>query len=119
VQSASRTVWRGISCALRLLKNRLIFLDGGKDDSYFLEHFVLLGNYVRDPDRFEAMDELFQEFLQQAGVAIPRESDFVEAQQGYQSMLDQAQAMRDEIANLEGQRETATQETGTRRQLPE
>jgi len=39
-----------------LLKNRLIFLDGGKDDSYFLEHFVLLGNYVRDPDRFEAMD---------------------------------------------------------------
>src|SRR5258705_11476182 len=88
-----------------LLKNRLIFLDGGKDDSYFLEHFVLLGNYVRDPDRFEAMDELFQEFLQQAGVAIPRESDFVEAQQGYQSMLDQAQAMRDEIANLEGQRE--------------
>src|SRR6202041_1657900 len=30
-----------------LLKNRLIFLDGGKDDSYFLEHFVLLGNYVR------------------------------------------------------------------------
>ncbi len=46
-----------------LLKNRLIFLDGGKDDSYFLEHFVLLGNYVRDPDRFEAMDELFQEFL--------------------------------------------------------
>src|SRR5258706_3755854 len=88
-----------------LLKNRLIFLDGGKDDSYFLEHFVLLGNYVRDPDRFEAMDELFQEFLQQAGVAIPREADFVEAQHGYQSMLDQAQAMRDEIANLEGQRE--------------
>src|SRR6059058_3809242 len=81
-----------------LLKNRVIFLDGGKDDSYFLEHYVLLGNYVRDPDRFEAMDALFQEFLQQAGVAIPRESDFVEAQQGYQSMLDQAQGMRDEIA---------------------
>ena len=89
-----------------LLKNRIIFLDGGKDDSYFLEHYVLLGNYVRDPDRFETMDALFQEFLQQAGVAIPRESDFVEAQQGYQSMLDQAQGMRDEIANLEEQRES-------------
>jgi len=49
-----------------LLKNRIIFLDGGKDDSYFLEHYVLLGNYVRDPDRFETMDALFQEFLQQA-----------------------------------------------------
>jgi len=88
-----------------LLKNRTIFLDGGKDDSHFLEHFVLLGNYVRDPDRFEAMDKLFQEFLQEAGVAVPRETDFVEAQNGYQAMLDQAQGMRDEIANLEAQRE--------------
>jgi hypothetical protein len=88
-----------------LLKNRLIFLDGGKDDSYFLEHFVLLGNYVRDPDRFETMDALFQEFLQQAGVAIARESDFIEAEEAYQSALAQTQVMRDEIANLEEQRE--------------
>jgi hypothetical protein len=88
-----------------LLKNRLIFLDGGKDDSYFLEHFVLLGNYVRDPDRFEAMDALFQEFLQQAGVAIAHHPDFVEAQQEHQGILDQVQAMRTEIANLEEQRE--------------
>jgi len=41
-----------------LLKNKLIFLDGNKDDFYFLEHYVLLGNYARDPDRIEAMDEL-------------------------------------------------------------
>jgi len=34
-----------------LCKNRLIFLDGGKDDVFFLEHYVLLGNYSRDPDR--------------------------------------------------------------------
>ena len=46
-----------------LLKNQLIFLDGDKDDFYFLEHYVLLGNYARDPDRFEAMDEMFQQFL--------------------------------------------------------
>lgn len=89
-----------------LLKNRLVFLDGGKDDSYFLDHFVLLGNYVRDPDRFEAMDALFQEFLQQAGVAVPRDPDFLVSQQAHQAMMDQAQGMRDEIANLEEQRET-------------
>jgi hypothetical protein len=88
-----------------LLKNRLIFLDGGKDDTYFLEHFVLLGNYVRDPDRFEAMDALFQEFLQQAGVTIAHDPDFVEAQREHQAMLDQVQAMRTEIANLEERRE--------------
>src|SRR4029434_8799029 len=63
-----------------LLKNRLIFLDGGKDDSYFLEHFVLLGNYVRDPDRFDAMDALFQEFLQQVGVRSQQHADFVVTQ---------------------------------------
>ena len=88
-----------------LLKNRLIFLDGGKDDSYFLEHFVLLGNYVRDPDRFEAMDALFREFLQHAGVAIAQDPEFVAAQQEHQSMLDQVQGMRNEIANLEEQRD--------------
>src|SRR4030095_839186 len=88
-----------------LLKNRLIFLDGGKDDSYFLEHFVLLGNYVRDPDRFEAMDALFQGSLRQAGGASAHDPDFVEAQREHQAMLDQLQAMRNEIANLEEQRE--------------
>src|SRR5215467_5355417 len=88
-----------------LLKNRVIFLDGGKDDSYFLENYVLLGNYVRDPDRFEAMDGLFQEFLQQAGVAIAHDPDFLEAQREHQAMLDQLQGMRNEIANLEEQRE--------------
>src|SRR5260370_10147447 len=67
-----------------LLKNRFIFLDGGKDDSYFLEHFVLLGNYVRDPDRFESMYALFQEFLQQAGGAVPPNPDFQQTQQVYQ-----------------------------------
>jgi class 3 adenylate cyclase len=88
-----------------LLKNRLIFLDGGKDDSYFLEHFVLLGNYVRDPDRFEAMDALFSDFLGQAGVAISETPEFLEARRAHQAMVDQAQAMRNEIANLEEQRE--------------
>ncbi len=89
-----------------LLKNRFIFLDGGKDDSYFLEHYVLLGNYVRDADRFEAMDALFQDFLEQAGVAVPQDPEFLEAERGYQAMLNEAQGMRDEIANLEEQRET-------------
>src|SRR6267142_3630103 len=87
-----------------LLKNRFIFLDGGKDDSYFLEHYVLLGNYVRDADRFEAMDALFQDFLEQAGVAVPQDPEFLEAERGYQAMLNEAPGMRDEIANLEAQR---------------
>jgi class 3 adenylate cyclase len=89
-----------------LLKNRLVFLDGGKDDVYFLEHYVLLGNYVRDPDRFEAMDELFQDFLRDAGVAITQDPAYTEATQAHTLVMDAAQAMRDEIANLTDQRES-------------
>src|SRR5713101_596948 len=88
-----------------LLKNRLIFLDGGKDDRFFLENYVLLGNYVRDPDRFEVMDALFHEFLREAGIAISEDPAYTEANQTHAALLYQAQAMRNEIASLEEQRE--------------
>ncbi len=88
-----------------LLKNRIIFLDGGKDDTYFLEHYVLLGNYARDPDRFEAMDALFQEFLSHAGVVVPQDPAFQEAEKAHAEAIHEAQVMRDEIANLEEQKE--------------
>jgi hypothetical protein len=88
-----------------LLKNRLLFLDGGKDDVFFLEHYILLGNYVRDPDRFEVMDALFHEFLVEGGLNISDDPAYTEASQSHASLLEQAQAMRAEIANLEEQRE--------------
>jgi class 3 adenylate cyclase len=89
-----------------LLKNRLIFLDGGKDDLYFLEHYVLLGNYARDPDRFEAMDALFQEFLNEAGLGVSYHPAQAEAQQAYDAILSQLEETRKEIANLREQRDT-------------
>src|ERR1700686_1369541 len=88
-----------------LLKNRLFFLDGGKDDVFFLEHYILLGNYVRDPDRFEVMDALFNEFLVEAGLNISEDPAYTEASQSHAALLEQAQGMRAEIANLEEQRE--------------
>jgi hypothetical protein len=88
-----------------LLKNRILFLDGGKDDVFFLEHYVLLGNYVRDADRFEAMDALFQDFLRQVGIVIPHDPAFAEAREAHEALLVQAEAVRAELANLEEQRE--------------
>jgi class 3 adenylate cyclase len=89
-----------------VLKNRLIFLEGGKDDVFFLEHYVLLGNYVRDLDRFEAMDELFQNFLADSGLATSQDPAYTEALQAYRAVMDGVRAMRDEIANLEEQRDS-------------
>jgi hypothetical protein len=88
-----------------LCKNRLIFLDGGKDDVFFLEHYVLLGNYVRDPDRFEAMDTLFQEFLSEAGVTLSHDPAHTEAVQAHTVLLETVQSIRTDIAALEEQRE--------------
>ena len=88
-----------------LLKNRLVFLEGGKDDAYFLEHYVLLGNYARDPDRFEAMGALFQEVLNHAGVVVPLDPAFQEAEKAHSDIMIEAQVMRDEIARLEEQKE--------------
>ena len=88
-----------------LLKNRLIFLDGGKDDFFFLEHYVLLGNYSRDPDRFEAMDELFQEFLKEIGVGPAVAQSEPEALGNYRTLSFEAEKVRTEIASLEQERE--------------
>src|SRR5881392_445141 len=88
-----------------LCKNRLIFLDGGKDDLFFLENYVLLGNYVRDPDRFEAMDALFQEFLREAGITVADDPAHKEAVETHTALRERVQATRNEITNLEEQRE--------------
>src|SRR5256712_6445950 len=88
-----------------LCKNRLIFLDGGKDDVFFLEHYILLGNYARDPDRFEAMDALFQEFLGEAGVKLSHGPAHTEASQSHTALLESVQTVRADIAALEEQRE--------------
>jgi hypothetical protein len=88
-----------------LCKNRLLFLDGGKDDIFFLEHYVLLGNYAKDPDRFEAMDALFQEFLREAGITVSDDPAHKEAVEAHTALLESVQAIRKEIGNLEEQRE--------------
>ena len=46
-----------------LFLNRLLFTEEGRDDFVNAEHYVLLGNYERDPDRFQAMLEIARAFL--------------------------------------------------------
>jgi hypothetical protein len=88
-----------------LLKNRLIFLDGGKDDFYFLEHYVLLGNYARDPDRFEGMTELFEELFTEARAGVAPQGARSGATAGYEALVAEATRLKQEIGALEEQRE--------------
>jgi hypothetical protein len=46
-----------------LLVNRLMFTDGGRDDFVNAEHYVMLGNFDGDPDRFSTLQEITFTFL--------------------------------------------------------
>jgi hypothetical protein len=88
-----------------LLKNRMVFLDGGKDDNFFLENYVLLGNYARDPDRLEAMDELFQEFLKETKVTLEDEPGQSPEAKNYYKLVQESEKLRGEFASLGEQHE--------------
>jgi len=46
-----------------LFVNRLLFSEDGRDDFLLAEHYVMLGNYDRDPDRYGRMREVVSTFL--------------------------------------------------------
>jgi class 3 adenylate cyclase len=54
-----------------LFLNRLVFTEDGRDDYLNAEHYVMLGNYEHDPDRFPTMRELAGAFLVSLDVVGP------------------------------------------------
>lgn len=46
-----------------LFLNRLLFSEDGRDDYLCAEHYVMLGNWDRDPDRYGRMREIASDFL--------------------------------------------------------
>jgi class 3 adenylate cyclase len=46
-----------------LFLNRLLFTEDGRDDYLNAEHYVMLGNYERDSDRFQTMFDIASAFL--------------------------------------------------------
>src|SRR5580704_3599333 len=89
------------SSASDILNNRLAFVEGGKDDVLFLEQYVLLGNYMRDQDRFETFDAVLLDFLRESILAGDQGNDLNESWRGHQKLVDGAVAYRAEIARLE------------------
>ncbi|MEO6119405.1 MAG: hypothetical protein ABIP12_01845 [Terriglobales bacterium] len=51
-----------------LFLNRLLFTEDGRDDFLNAEFYVMLGNYDRDPDRFQAMQDFAIAFLKSLNV---------------------------------------------------
>ena len=89
-----------------LLANRLLFVEGGKDDQLFLEHYVLLGNFMRDADRFEVFETLLLEFLRDFVLAGPAGEEVRQAWRRFDEITQQAIEAHADIERLQTERET-------------
>ena len=96
-----------------LFKNRLLFVDGGNDETLLLEHYVLLGNFVHDADRFEVFDALLIDFVRDFVLAGDNTDELSRYQKDYERMMEQARSMRFELFRLEEEEEeTRRRSTG-------
>jgi hypothetical protein len=93
-----------------LLQNRFLFVEGGNDDQFIVEHYVLLGNFVNDPDRFEVFDALLLDFVREY-VLTGDDEELTKARKTHDRLLEQARLLRSEIARLEEEHEEAAGRT--------
>jgi hypothetical protein len=90
--------------AYEILSTRLAFVENGRDDVLFLEHYVLLGNYQQDPDRLEAFQSMLADFVREAVSARSGVGDANTAVSAHRSLVAEAMAARGELTALEAER---------------
>ncbi len=95
-----------------LLQNRCLFVENGADDHLFLEHYVLLGNFLSDPDRFEVFDNLLLGLLRDCVPTGDHADDLAKARKTHERLLEQARSLRSELARLEEEQEEAARRSG-------
>jgi hypothetical protein len=95
-----------------LLQNRFLFVENGNDDHLFLEHYVLLGNFVNDPDRFEIFDTLLLDLVRDYVLTGDNVDDLSKARKAHERLLEQARQKRSEITRMEEELEEASGRSG-------
>ena len=89
-----------------LLANRLLFVESGKDDQLFLDHYVLLGNFMRDADRYEVFETLLLEFLRDFVLAGPAGEEVRMAWRRFDEVTQQSIEAQADIERLQAERES-------------
>src|SRR5262249_27252524 len=64
--------------AYDLFVNRLVFSEDGQDHYLNAEHYVMLGNYDRDRDRFQTMQEVSAQYLKMLGFVADLDDPLVD-----------------------------------------
>ena len=77
-----------------IFSNSLIFTEDGVNDYVNLEKYVMLGNYDRDPDRFEVMDQYVRGFLEWADSGSAESQAFHSRQEAVAEINIQLDALR-------------------------
>jgi class 3 adenylate cyclase len=95
-----------------LLQNRFLFVENGNDDHLFLEHYVLVGNFVNDPDRFEVFDVLLLDFVRDYILAGDNAEELNKAHKTHERLLEQARLLRSELERIEEEQSEVTGKTG-------
>jgi len=95
-----------------LLQNRFLFVENGNDDHLFLEHYVLLGNFVNDPDRFEVFDVLLLDFVRDFILAGDNAEELSKARKTFERLLEQARLLRSELERIEEEQSEVTGKSG-------
>ena len=72
----------------RLFPNRLIFTEDGRDDYLSSEHYVMFGNFEKDPDRFSNLRRIVCVFLQ--SISQPRDEAVLD---GWLNVPENAQSL--------------------------
>src|SRR3954464_5651849 len=74
-----------------LFLNRLLFTADGKDDYVNAEYYVMLGNYERDPDKFQTMQDIAVNFVKSLNlVSVTSNGDLDRAIDSMLSVPDNA-----------------------------
>jgi hypothetical protein len=95
-----------------LLQNRFLFVENGNDDHLFLEHYVLVANFVNDPDRFEVFDTLLLDLVRDFVLTGDNADDLGKARKAHERLLEQARQKRTEIARMEEELEESSGRSG-------
>jgi hypothetical protein len=89
-----------------MLKNRLVFVESGRDDLVHLEHYVLLGSFGRDPDRREAAEARLLRFMEECVFEHPPDKALHAAQEEHRKLTGEALRLRAQLGRLDKERDT-------------
>lgn len=95
-----------------ILRNPFLFVENGNDDHLFLTQYVLLGNFMNDPDRFDVFDTLLLDFVAEFVHDADDTDELNKARKTSERFVEQARLLRAEIERIEEERHELAQRSG-------